>query len=383
MKRSFLTTSLVLLIGILVGRAMVSLPEAPQSAGAQQPAATTRPQWQADRKTPPIALTPEEQTSVGIYEQASQSVVNIDTKTVQFDRFFGLPHQAQGSGSGAVIDQQGHIITNYHVVDGAQNIDVTLATNKSYPAELIGKDKEHDIAVLRIDAPVEELHPIDVGGSNHLRVGQRVFVLGNPFGWDNTMTTGIISSLNRNLPSRIEGRQMQSLIQTDAAMNPGNSGGPLLDSSGQMIGMSVAIATKTGQNAGVGFAIPIDRIKSILPQLIEHGRIVRADIGIVSVMETGQGLAIVKVAQDGPAAEAGLRGFRRVTEQRQQGGFVYQTETIDRSYADRILAVDGEPVNTGVGFRDKIWEHKPGDTVTLTIIRQGRQMDVPVQLRGN
>lgn len=383
MKRSLLTTCSVLLIGIFIGRAMVSAPQTPRSATAQQAPATDRPQWQADRQVGPIPLTPEEQTSVGIYEQASHSVVNIDTKTVQYDRFFGLPHEAQGSGSGAVIDQQGHIITNFHVVDGAGNIDVTLATNESYPAELVGKDREHDIAVLKIDAPVEQLHPITVGASSHLRVGQRVFVLGNPFGWDNTMTTGIISSLNRNLPSRIEGRQMQSLIQTDAAMNPGNSGGPLLDSSGQMIGMSVAIATKTGQNAGVGFAIPIDRIKSILPQLIEHGRIVRADIGIVSVMETGQGLAIVKVAEGGPAAEAGLRGFRRVTQQRQQGGFVYKTETIDRSYADRIVAVDGEPVNTGVGFRDKIWDYKPGDTVTLTIVRQGRKIDVPVRLRGN
>ena len=383
MNSRVLSALLLVCVGILVGRATMFQETDVPAASAQDAVATARLPWSDRPTTPPLSYTPEEQTSIDVYDKASRSVVNIDTKTVHIDRFFGLPHQAQGSGSGAVIDRQGHIITNYHVVDGARNIDVTLASNNSYPAELVGSDKEHDIAVLQIDAPPEELHPIEIGSSGDLRVGQRVFVLGNPFGWDNTMTTGIISSLNRNLPSRVEGRQMQALIQTDAAMNPGNSGGPMLDSSGRMIGMSVAIATKAGQNAGVGFAIPINRIGSILPQLIEHGRIVRADIGIVSVMETGEGLAIVKVAEGGPADLAKLRGFRRIMQERRQGGFIYRTETTDRSSADRILAVDGEPVNTGVRFRDKIWEYQPGDQVTLTIIREGRKMEVPVTLRAN
>jgi S1-C subfamily serine protease len=216
-----------------------------------------------------------------------------------------------------------------------------------------------------------------------LRVGQRVFALGNPFGWDGTMTTGIISSLNRNLPSRVEGREMQALIQTDAAMNPGNSGGPLLNSDGQMIGMCVAIASRTGQSSGVGFAIPISRIKSFLPDLMERGHIVRADIGISEVMETNYGLMIGRLDPEGPAARAGLKGFRVVVQRRQQGPFVSTQTSIDRSQADRILAVDGDPMRSGVQFRDKIWEHRPGETITLSIVRGSRTLDVPVTLGGN
>jgi S1-C subfamily serine protease len=237
--------------------------------------------------------------------------------------------------------------------------------------------------VLKIEAPAAELFPIALGGSDNLRVGQRVYAVGNPFGWDGTMTTGIISSLNRDLPSRVEGRLMQALIQTDAAMNPGNSGGPLLDSNARMIGMCVAIASRTGQNTGIGFAIPIDRIKSILPELISHGHVVRADIGISHVMETDAGLVIARLTPDGPAAKAGLRGFEVVNRQRQFGGLVYNERGVDRSQADRIIAVDGEEMRSGVQFRDKIWEHRPGDVVTLTVIRQGRQLDVPVTLGGD
>jgi S1-C subfamily serine protease len=163
-------------------------------------------------------------------------------------------------------------------------------------------------------------------------------------------------------------------------MNPGNSGGPLLNTSGQMIGMCVAIATKTGQNAGVGFAIPIDRIKSIVPELIENGRVIRADIGITHVMETDTGLVIARLEPEGPAARAGLEGFRRTVQRRQQGPLIYETEQIDRSHADRILAVDGEPMTSAVRFRDKIWEHKPGDVVKLTILRDGAQQEVEVTL---
>ena len=289
-----------------------------------------------------------------------------------------------------MLDKAGHIITNYHVVEGARNIDVTLASNQSYPARLVGKDKEHDIAVLRIEAPSAELFPIQIGASKQLCVGQRVYALGNPFGWDGTLTTGIISSLNRDLPSRVEGRVMQSLIQTDAAMNPGNSGGPLLDTGARMVGMCVAIESKTGQNTGVGFAIPIDRIKQVLPELIEKGHVVRADIGITHVMETNHtvpgvnhGLLVARLTPGGPAARAGLRGFRKVRQRHRQGGVIYETETIDRSYADRILAVDGEPMRSGMRFRDKIWEYRPGDQVTLTLVRDGRQVDVVVTLAGN
>jgi S1-C subfamily serine protease len=166
-------------------------------------------------------------------------------------------------------------------------------------------------------------------------------------------------------------------------MNPGNSGGPLLDSGSRMIGMCVAIATKTGQNSGVGFAIPIDRIKRMVPELIEHGRIVRSDIGITHVMETETGLVIARLTPDGPADRAGLEGFRRVVQRRRQGPVIYETETIDRSHADRILEVDGQPMRSGVQFRDKIWEYRPGDVIQITILRNGRQMEVPVTLGSN
>ncbi len=375
------------LLGVAVGMGLAQredqLPAASGVAYAVQPAtdvAIRGPNPWTVQSGKELPLTDEEQTSISVYEHANPSVVNIDTRSVQIDHFFGMQREAEGTGSGAILDREGHVITNYHVIDGANKIDITLASSKTYPAVVVGGDKEQDIAVLKVDAPAEELAPITLGKSDHLRVGQRVYVLGNPFGWDGTLSTGIVSSLNRNLPSRVPGRMMEALIQTDAAMNPGNSGGPLLNTSGQVIGMCVAIATKVGQNAGVGFAIPIDRIKSIVPELISNGRIVRADIGITHVMETETGLVIARLDPKGPAAQAGLQGFRRTVQRRQQGALIYETESWDRTQADRILAVDGEPMKTGVRFRDKIWEHKPGDVVRLTILRDGRQQEIDVTL---
>ena len=384
MNRSLWIGAVCLALGLAAGAYLSEIqpwePWSPAAAQSSPLAATaTAPQPLAPAPIP-SDLTPDEQRNIRVYDAASRSVVNIDTTTIQTDPFWRMQRESEGSGSGAVLDKLGHIITNYHVVDGAQKIEVTLTSGAdSFPAKLVGYDKEHDIAVLKIDAPADELIPISVGGSDNLRVGQWVFALGNPFGWDGTMTTGIISSLNRNLPSRVEGRQMQSLIQTDAAMNPGNSGGPLLNSNAEMIGMCVAIASRTGQNTGVGFAIPIDRIKSILPELIEHGHVVRADIGISAVMETNAGLVILRLIEDGPAEQAGLQGERLVT--RQQGGIRYNV--VDRSHADRILAIDGEAMRSGVRFRDKIWEYRPGDTVTLTVVRDGQRIDVPITLAGD
>lgn len=358
-----------------------------QPAAAQTSAVASKSVPAYPAPAAPTEFTTDEQRNIRVYETANRSVVNIDTMIVERDDFWNLERRAEGSGSGAVIDKQGHIVTNYHVVDGisdlAQKIDVTLASNRTYPARYVGGDKEHDIAVLKIDAPTNELFPITMGGSDKLRVGQRVYAVGNPFGWDGTMTTGIISSLNRHLPSRVPGREMRSLIQTDAAMNPGNSGGPLLDSNARMIGMCVAISSRTGQNTGIGFAIPIDRIKSILPELINHGHVVRGDVGISHVLETESGLIVARVTEGGPAARAGIQGFRVVAQRRQRGGFTFNETKVDRSQADRIVAVDGEEMRTGVQFQDKIWSHKPGDTVTLSIIRAGQPLEVPLTLEGN
>jgi S1-C subfamily serine protease len=324
-------------------------------------------------------LTPEELTNVRVYEGANRGVVNVTTRTVSYDRFFMFPSPGEGAGSGSVIDKRGHILTNYHVVEDAREIQVTLPSGKPYSAEIVGADPDQDIAVLKIEAPTAELFPVPVGTSDGLQVGQRVYTLGNPFGLEGTLTTGIISNLNRTLPSRT-GREMKSIIQTDAAMNPGNSGGPLLDTSGRMIGMNVAIATKTGQSAGLGFAIPINRIRKIVPELIEHGKVVRADIGIVAVMEMNQGLQIVETNRGGPAERAGLRGWKKARRNVRRGPLTYTVEQDDRSAADIIVALDGMPVESASAFVEKIEEHRPGDQIVLTVLRGSEKVDVPVEL---
>jgi S1-C subfamily serine protease len=352
-----------------LGRADVVLPrESLPQSGA--PSATTTA----------TALTPEEQTNVRVYEIANRSVVNINTRTVSYDRFFMLSSHDEGAGSGSVLDKRGHILTNNHVIEDAEQIMVTLSGGKEYPAELVGRDISSDIAVLKIDAPASDLFPITVGTSENLRVGQRVYTLGNPFGFDGTMTTGIISNLNRTLPSRQRGREMKSIIQTDAAMNPGNSGGPLLDTAGRMIGMNVAIASTSGQNSGLGFAIPANRIRQIVPQLIQQGKVTRADIGIVAVNEIDEGLQIVRTNKGGPADRAGLRGWGITTRQVRRGFVTANVPQDDKSQADVIIAVDGTKTTTASDFIETIEQHRPGDKVVLTVLREGQQVKVEVTL---
>jgi S1-C subfamily serine protease len=240
----------------------------------------------------PEELTPDELVNVYVYENVNRSVVNITTKAGRLDTFFfSLEPSAEGAGSGSILDRQGHVLTNSHVIEGAQEIRVTLFNGETYSATLMGADSVYDIAVLKIDAPAEVLYPVQFGNSNNLRVGQKVFAIGNPFGLERTMTVGIISSLNRSLPSR-KSRMMKSIIQIDAALNQGNSGGPLLDSRGRLIGMNTAIASRTGENTGVGFAIPVNNIQRVVPQLIENGRVIRPDIGITRVYQVEQGLVV-------------------------------------------------------------------------------------------
>lgn len=349
------------------------------SQAQSTPVANSQPAVAAATTTTGVSVyTPDELANIRVYEVASKSVVNITTSTVQYDRFRLLPIPGQGSGSGSILDKQGHILTNAHVIDGAQEVEVTLADGSIHQASLIGADSEYDIAVLKIDAPPENLTPIRLGRSDSLKVGQRAYLLGNPFGLNGTLTTGIVSSLDRSLPSQVADREMTSIIQTDAAMNPGNSGGPMLDSSARMIGMNVAIATRTGQSAGVGFAIPVDRIRRFLPDLIEHGKIIRPYHGIVSVMETSRGLRILKLSDDGPAKRAGLRGSRLVRRPVSQGFGV--EVVIDRESADLLVAIDGKELKDHTDFVDVMESHKPGDTLTLTVLRDGVRHQIELTL---
>jgi S1-C subfamily serine protease len=327
-------------------------------------------------------LTPEERVNVAVYDQVNRSVVNINTKGVRGESFLMIELPSEGAGSGSILDKAGHILTNYHVVEGAREIQVTLYDGKEYTAELVGEDPTTDVAVIRVDAPASSLFPVTLGDSTRLKVGQRVFAIGNPFGLERTLTTGIISSLNRSLPSR-NGRTIKSIIQIDAAINPGNSGGPLLDSHSRLIGMNTAIASRTGQNTGVGFAIPVTSIARVVPQLIEKGRVVRPEIGIGRVYQTEQGLLIATLTPGGPAERAGLRGPRIVRERRRQGPFVYEYQTRDRSAADLIVAVDGQRITSGDEFLSAIESKQPGDEVDLLIVREGREITVRVRLGEN
>jgi S1-C subfamily serine protease len=281
-----------------------------------------------------------------------------------------------------VIDRQGHILTNYHVIDGARQIQVTLSDGKNYDARLVGGDPATDTAVIKIEAPPQSLFPVVFGSSTDLRVGQRVFAIGNPFGLERTLTTGIISSLNRSLPSRRSGRSIKSIIQIDAAINPGNSGGPLLDAHSRMIGMNTAIASKTGESAGVGFAIPVNTIARVVPQLVAGGKVRRPDVGIQRVYQTEKGLLIATLAPGGAAERAGLRGPKVERRQKRQGPFVYEYSTVDRTAADLIVAVDGKPVKTGDDFLDAVESKRPGEQVVMTVVRAGQQRQVAVQLEA-
>jgi S1-C subfamily serine protease len=324
-------------------------------------------------------LTPDERVNVMVYRNVNRGVVNINTKGYQGDRFFMIPVPTEGQGSGSVIDRQGHILTNFHVVSGAEQIQVTLFDGSEYQAELVGGDPDTDVAVLKIDAQADLLHPVVFGNSSNLLVGQRVFAIGNPFGFERTLSTGIISSLNRSLPAPRTARVIKSIIQIDAAINPGNSGGPLLDTHGLMIGMNIAIASKTGESAGVGFAIPVNTIARVVPQLIQNHRVIRPESGVAGVRLTDHGLLIDALVPGGPAEKAGLKVPR--VERKQEGIFTKITRNL--AAADIIAAVDGKPIRIPNDFLDAIETKRPGDEVMLTVIRGGKQIQVPLRLEAS
>ena len=342
------------------------------TAGRTQNRADAAPRSVAPRG--PLAL--DEIANIELFRRASPSVVHITTLATQRD-FFSMNVQQvpRGTGTGFIWDERGHIVTNFHVIQGGSGARVTLADQSSYSATLVGAFADRDLAVLRIDAPREKLPPITVGTSRDLLVGQRVYAIGNPFGLDQTLTTGIVSALNREIESFNE-RTIRGVIQTDAAINPGNSGGPLLDSAGRLIGVNTQIASPSGASAGIGFAIPVDEVNRIVPKLIRDGRLVRPTLGVTALPEGAQqslrlpkGVGLLQVAPSGPAGRAGLQPFRRADD-----GSIVQ--------GDVITAIDDAAVASLDDMLTQLERRQPGDTVTLTLWRAGKTRKQTVALGG-
>ncbi len=328
-----------------------------------------------------VAFTPDEEINIRVYRAASPAVVNITTIAVAYD-FFLSPVAKEGTGSGAIIDRSGHILTNFHVIDGARRLEVTLADGSKWPARPVGADPSNDLAVIKIDAPVEKLTVIPLGDSSKLLVGQKVLVIGNPFGLDRTLTVGIVSSTGRSIRAD-NGRLIRGIIQTDAAINPGNSGGPVLNSSGEVIGVSTAIFSPSGGSVGVGFAVPINTAKRIIPELINRGYVARPYLGIAGHeidpalvqalrLPVNEGIMVVEVTPGSPAQRAGIRGGDRAV---QVGNMIV------RVGGDIIIEVDKVKVRNFEELSDFIDAKQPGDTVALTYNRQGKLNVVEVRLR--
>ena len=316
------------------------------------------------------AADADEQINIRVYANTNRGVVNITTAASSIG-LFGDEATTGGSGSGFVIDREGHILTNYHVIEGADSVHVTFADGPAHEAKVVGADASNDVAVIQVDLPADQLSPVNLGDSSGLVVGQKVLALGNPFGLERTLTTGIISSLDRSIKAK-NGRTIKGIIQSDAAVNPGNSGGPLLNSKGEVIGMNTAIISQVGQSAGISFAVPINAIRRILRPLIDEGRVVRADLGLARVYRTRDGLLALALVEGGAAERAGLRPLQ--VRRSRVGRF------IDPDSADLIVAIDGKPIKTYEDLLNEVEAHNPGDQVDVTVIRQGSKVDVPVKL---
>ncbi len=326
--------------------------------------------------TPRGDLSEAEETTIALFEQAAPSVVFITRLTHRADPFrrqiLEIP---EGSGSGFVWDARGHVVTNFHVIEGGQGARVTLSDGSTWPAALVGVVAEKDIAVLRIEAPEAQLRPLPVGTSHDLRVGQHVFAIGNPFGLDHTLSAGVVSGLEREIMS-VGRRPIQGVIQTDAAINPGNSGGPLLDSAGRLVGINTMIYSPSGASAGIGFAVPVDTVARAVPQLIEHGRVIRPALGLrladpqlVARLGISGGALVLGVEPGSPAAQAGIRS----TTQDPLGRL---------SLGDIVVSVDGEAVSEPNDIYRILDRREVGETVRVGLVRGGERVEVPIQLAG-
>ena len=317
-------------------------------------------------------LAEDEKATVELFRRTSPSVVYITTLERQALGFFDVGEVPRGTGSGFVWDREGHVVTNFHVIQGASSARVTLHDQSAWPAALVGVAPDHDLAVLRIQAPAERLTPVQVGTSRDLQVGQKVFAIGNPFGLDFTLTTGIVSALGRTIPA-MTGRKIEDVIQTDAAINPGNSGGPLLDSAGRLVGVNTQIASPSGASAGIGFAVPVDTVNRVVPEVIAHGRVIRPRRGIAAAPEwvlrrAGvEGVLVMSVAQGSAAARAGLRGTTRTED-----GALVLGDVVQGLGRRKVASLDD--------LYGALEEHRPGDTVTLRVLRGERTLDVEVRL---
>jgi putative serine protease PepD len=325
-------------------------------------------------------LDPTETENVRIYRQAAPAVANIVTRTVEYDFFFN-PVPVEGAGSGFLIDTDGHILTNNHVVQGAQTIEVTLGDQSRYKGKLLGSDAANDIALIQIDLAGRKITPLPLGDSRGLLVGQRVLAIGNPFGFQSTLTTGVVSSLGRTVQTR-ENTFIDEAIQTDASINQGNSGGPLLNSHGEVIGINSAIYSPSGTTAGIGFAIPVNTAKRVADDLITRGRVRHATLGAEGRvlwprlaealnLAVQQGILIERVDPGGPAAQAGIHGGTKSVlagmQELRVGG-------------DVLIAIDNKAITNQGDLSLLLNRSLPGDTVTATIVRNGKKMNVPVKL---
>jgi len=325
--------------------------------------------------TPRGELAPAEKSTIALFQKASPAVVHITSLRVQRLPFsMDVTKQPAGTGTGFMWDDSGHIVTNFHVISEAQGARVALSDNTTVDAELVGVAPDKDLAVLRIKVPKAKLKPLAIGTSKDLQVGQSVFAIGNPFGFDQTLTTGVISGLGREIDAMTR-RKIKGVVQTDAAINPGNSGGPLLDSAGRLIGVNTAIYSPSGAYAGIGFAVPVDTVARIVPQLIANGRIIRPGLGVGVLPDAQaarygiQGVMLLDVPPTSSAGRAGLRGAYR----RRDGSV---------AMGDVIIAVDGKKVASGEDLYDAFDGKKVGDQVKVTTLRGREQRDATVTLQA-
>jgi protease Do-like 1, chloroplastic len=322
-----------------------------------------------------FALNSDEKAVIKLFEEGAPSTVFINTSSYQRDYWTrDVSEIPRGSGTGFIWDKKGHIITNYHVIKGADRAKVTLADQTSWDAKLVGYEPSKDLAVLKIETPANQLRPFPLGESENLKVGQSVLAIGNPFGLDQSLTTGVISALGREIES-VSGVPIRDVIQTDAAINPGNSGGPLLNSSGQLIGVNTAIYSPSGAYAGVGFSIPVDIVRWVVPQLIEHGRIMRPSLGVELASNNiarrigVEGVLVLNIYEGGAAEKAGINP----TIRNRRG---------EIELGDIIIGIDEDAIKSKNDLLLTLEKYKPGDTVTLQLIRAGNTLKLPLVLDG-